>query len=588
MSHELTVKLLSGIAFTIDVTNIETVQQLKWVLREKFCDDPVEQKILHISVLQNLTPLADESGLQGDEVTIIYGRNEVEAATRHDLPTGLEENALFKLNVEPRDGIIEEDAFSGCTELVIVTISDTVSYIGKRAFEDCKSLERVIIPNSVTSIEYGAFLRCDSLDTINLPPSVTAIADYAFAWCSSLKRITIPDGVTRIADHTFQHCPSLESIRVPDSVTDIGFFAFRGCTSLKSITINSLIELGDMSFCGCSELQAFECTGSASISEVGHFAFEDCISLRLITIPTSVTEIGHSSFKGCKSLRSITVPGVTTICKFAFSGCTSLESIVLGDSLTTIEDCAFQGCVSLQSIRIPASVLMIGQHTFKGCSGLEHVAMPNHLSTLFETFETLFEGCTSLAAIVFEGWSGSLWAEPIWNSLWRLHFFGSNCIRRLIRVSLSGAHLKLSLKVALLWQQLYSKVDQGLFERSPFETLFEGCTSLAAIVFEGWSGSLWAKPIWNSLWRLHFFGSNCIRRLIRVFLSGAHLKLSLKVALLWQQLVYSKVDQCLFERSPKKSQKRVFGFVSGGSPNKNIFIYIYIYLYIYLYLYIYI
>ena len=93
MAHELTVNILNGDAFTLDVTSIETVQQLKWMLCEKFCDDPIEQKILKVDILKDSDLLEDaqtlnESGLHEEpEVTVIYRRNEVEAATQEEIHT---------------------------------------------------------------------------------------------------------------------------------------------------------------------------------------------------------------------------------------------------------------------------------------------------------------------------------------------------------------------------------------------------------------------------------------------------------------------------------------------------------------------
>ena len=47
--RELQVNTLQGSVFTLDVSGIETVQQLKWMLREHFLsDDPIDQKILKV------------------------------------------------------------------------------------------------------------------------------------------------------------------------------------------------------------------------------------------------------------------------------------------------------------------------------------------------------------------------------------------------------------------------------------------------------------------------------------------------------------------------------------------------------------
>lgn len=97
-------------------------------------------------------------------------------------------------------------------QVVMVTISDSAIWIGRRAFQGCMSLGRVTIPNSVTRIQGGAFCRCTSLETVILP-SVTAIDDYAFDSCSSSNRITIPDRVPtscRLPLSCFRCCGRME------------------------------------------------------------------------------------------------------------------------------------------------------------------------------------------------------------------------------------------------------------------------------------------------------------------------------------------------------------------------------------------
>ena len=68
MAQELTVNILNGDAFTLDVSSINTVEQLKWMLREKICDDPIEQKILKVDVLKGSELLEDAQTLNGIRV----------------------------------------------------------------------------------------------------------------------------------------------------------------------------------------------------------------------------------------------------------------------------------------------------------------------------------------------------------------------------------------------------------------------------------------------------------------------------------------------------------------------------------------
>ena len=187
MPHELAVNLLNGDAFTLDVTSIETVQQLKRMLCEEFCDDPIERKMLKVDVLKDSDLLKDaqtlnESGLHAEaEVTVIYRQNEVEAATRYDVHT----QEFCQVNIPQTVMRVCQKAFKSCKQLVKVTIPNSVTEIGRSAFEGCTSLKSIIIPDSVTDIQRSAFKGCTSLESITIPGWVRSIPDGAFEDCTS-------------------------------------------------------------------------------------------------------------------------------------------------------------------------------------------------------------------------------------------------------------------------------------------------------------------------------------------------------------------------------------------------------------------
>lgn len=117
------------------------------------------------------------------------------------------------------------------TELVVpesVTIIDD-------AFTHCTSLTSVVISERVTIIGFGAFTGCTNLASVVIPDSVTDIESEAFNDCTSLTSIEIPDSVTSIGNHAFSDCTSLTSVVIGDSVTSIGGYAFNNCTSLKTV-----------------------------------------------------------------------------------------------------------------------------------------------------------------------------------------------------------------------------------------------------------------------------------------------------------------------------------------------------------------
>ena len=124
-------------------------------------------------------------------------------------------------------------------ELVIPAVfqnGDTwyrVTRIGKGAFYG-SNLIAVTIPDSVTVIGDYAFSYCGALGFVAVPESVTVIGEWAFYSCG-LSAFSIPSGVTDIAPYTFYACISLTSISIPDGVTSIGESAFLNCINLTSI-----------------------------------------------------------------------------------------------------------------------------------------------------------------------------------------------------------------------------------------------------------------------------------------------------------------------------------------------------------------
>ena len=242
---------------------------------------------------------------------------------------------------------IGSNAFGGHTNLVNVTIPNSVKNICNDAFSGCTSLTSVTIPNGLTSIGEAAFSGCTSLTSITIPDSVKSIGDEAFSGCTSLKSITIPNGVNEVSYCTFYGCRSLTSVSIPDSVTGIYGGAFSECESLTSIALpNSVTVLEGSAFYGCSNLTS-------------------------INIPNGVTSIGWSAFSGCTSLSNITLPSsVKSIGYYAFMNCTSLKSIKIPDNVTSIGWWAFSNCRSLTSVTIPERLNDIGAWTFSGCSSL--------------------------------------------------------------------------------------------------------------------------------------------------------------------------------------------------------------------------
>lgn len=210
---------------------------------------------------------------------------------------------------------ISGGAFSGCTALEKVSISDTVAQIDLNAFDGCTALSDfdVAAENETFSSVGGVLFSADK-ELLRYP--VGKSADYA-----------VPSGTVAIAGGAFKDCSKLESLVIPDSVTAIGESAFENCAALKRITLpKSITKLEALTFSGCAALA--EIALSDGVKTLGEKVFSGCAALKSVRVPAEVTVIPAEAFFGCVSLESITIPkSVSHINERAFDGCTALKKV---------------------------------------------------------------------------------------------------------------------------------------------------------------------------------------------------------------------------------------------------------------------
>ena len=295
-----------------------------------------------------------------------------------------------------------------------------VTSISPQAFDSCTDLVSVTIPNSVTTIRDRAFAYCYSLASVNIPSSVTSIGNNAFQYCYTLTSVTIPNSVTKIGPKAFQNCFGLLSVTIPGSMANIDDCLFKSCTSLSSVTISyGVNSIGTEAFSGCTKLASVSIPNSmTSISEQ---AFKGCTGLTSISIPNSVTFIGKDAFtetawfesqpndvvyvgsvlyiyKGIMPPNTSIVikDGIKYIAEAAFKKCSGLTSVTISNNVEIIGPEAFYECEGLTSVSIPNSVTTIEKRAFSGCSSLPIITIPSSVSNIGQL---AFNGCLSLSAV---------------------------------------------------------------------------------------------------------------------------------------------------------------------------------------------
>lgn len=272
--------------------------------------------------------------------------------------------------------------------------------------------------SGVTSVPLGAFAYCKALGSVSLPSGVTSIGENAFYNCTALKSVG-GSGVKTVEYRAFDTCPALRSVGFMDRITTLDRYSFQNCTALQTVNLNdSLSEIGDGAFRGCSNLSQVHLPTSATYFIIGSEAFSGCGALKTVNLPSQVAQIGDNAFYN-SGLTSVEAPGVlfsmgTGVfrgCKHLtsasggyiqnsmFMDCTALRSVTIGSDVDEIYGSAFSGCRALQEVEFPSGLSSIDEYAFHNCSGLWSVELPTGLVDL----SAAFHNCTGLTSVFLPG-----------------------------------------------------------------------------------------------------------------------------------------------------------------------------------------
>ncbi|MBQ3639295.1 MAG: leucine-rich repeat domain-containing protein, partial [Clostridia bacterium] len=225
-----------------------------------------------------------------------------------------------------------------CSGIRSVTVPET-SVIRPAAFSGCRNLVSLTIPLTYSLGDLFSYQQTP----VNFPATITTVnivgatlkEGIHLSGCPTLERVTLDERIREIPANFFSGCAALSDIRFSNSLSKIGDRAFYG-TAIRSFTVpNAVTSIPYGAFAECKQLTAVNF--HSGVRSIGQEAFYRCTRLASLELPTSLTTLGMTAFSGCTSLKTVEIPpSLTDLPEFAFSYCSSLSEIILHDSIRSI------------------------------------------------------------------------------------------------------------------------------------------------------------------------------------------------------------------------------------------------------------
>lgn len=244
-----------------------------------------------------------------------------------------------------------QNPFAGKSNVQKIVISEGVTNVGDyflQGYEYRGNIKEISLSSTITKIGKYAFQNCYNVKSVNLPGGLETIGDYSFDNCSGLIEINVPDSVKSIGKRCFQSCNKLSTAILPDALIEIPEFVFSGCSSLKEIILPSKLET------------------------IGQYAFSECSSLKEITIPASIKNVDWCIFQNCTNLTTVDFEKeyYGNISVYMFWNCTALTDISIPERVSYIDNDAFCNCSRLSTVTINGSKTRINSGSFRDCKNL--------------------------------------------------------------------------------------------------------------------------------------------------------------------------------------------------------------------------
>lgn len=321
---------------------------------------------------------------------------------------------------------IGKQAFSGCSSIVSLRLSGTITKINDSAFSKLTTLANVKFNDNgeagTTELGSSVFSGCTNLVEVSTAKNVGIIGSSAFSGCIKLMRLNLAEGLQIIKSGAFSGCARLEGalpegvsekyssasgakvmlpnekavLEIPGTVTAIEDSAFANCYSAdETLQADGEKEPSDYKI----GIKTVHIAGNPAGTTIGASAFAGCQNLTKLTLGEGVTGLGDSALKDTR-LEEITIPstfetGTAKNSPFTSGENSTLKKVTFADGIQVIPQYFLNNITTLTKIEIPASVQKIGDHAFADCSNLTAVTFKEQADSKLTTIDTsAFEGCS--------------------------------------------------------------------------------------------------------------------------------------------------------------------------------------------------
>ena len=294
------------------------------------------------------------------------------------------------------------------SKLTNINLSDNLKMIEDYAFSSCTNLHIVSIPQSVNYIGEGILYHASVLTEVTLPfiganpeGSIDTTFGYLFGGKQyipqTIRKVIITGGNT-IGNNSFRDLMHISEITIPNSITHIGDYAFSGLSNITELSLpENLISIGERVFFGSNIISDLIIPKNIrSMHEEALYGMR----LKSLTLPYIGEYNGGYITAGLASCAKLTIKGGNNSIIVGIDDEEYLQEIILPENLSIIKSRSFEGFSNIKVLNIPAYVQTIESGSFYGLSGLEEISLPflgenGKSSGSFTAFNEYFRGFIS-------------------------------------------------------------------------------------------------------------------------------------------------------------------------------------------------